>query len=79
MVDQDPAHRFPRRVEEVRPVAPRRSLGTEQPEVDLVHQGRGPQGVIRSLAAQAGARQGAQLVLDQRKAPLERLLSIRAS
>ena len=46
------------------PVFKRRAL-VHQPDVGFVHQGRGLQRVLATLAAEVGAGQAMQLVIDQ--------------
>ena len=73
-VDQDPPHRLGRGGEEVAPAVPACSAArVHQPQVGLVDQGRGLEGLPGLLAGQPLGGQLAQLVVDQRQELLGRL------
>ena len=67
-VDEDAAHRFGRRGEEVSAAVPVLGLfDINQPEVRLVDQGGGLQGLAGVLQGQPLGGQPAQLVVDERQ------------
>ena len=64
MIDEDPTHGGGGQGEEVGPVR-EVHVGIYQPGVRLVDEGRGAEGVVRPLSAQATSRQIPELVVDQ--------------
>ena len=64
VVHQDPAHRQRRGAEEVRPVAPFDPGLIHQPQVGLVHQARGAEGVTGPLASKLGVGEPAKVGID---------------
>jgi hypothetical protein len=67
VVDEDAAHGFGRRGEEVNASVPGLlRVGTDQLEIRLVDEGRGLEGVPGPLAGEASCGQPPQLVVDQR-------------
>jgi hypothetical protein len=71
-VHQDLAHGHARHGQEVSPVLPGGAGLIHQPEIGLVHQGRGVERLPRTKAAELPAGHGAQLVIDQTHQPVHR-------
>ena len=73
-LDQDVPHGLGCRGEEVAPAVPLAVRGvTDQPQVRLVHQGRGLERLPRRLVRQLPGRQATELVVDQGEQLLGRL------
>src|SRR5262249_43632476 len=73
-VDQDAPHGLGRRRKEVSPAVPDPvRVAADQPQVGLMHQGRGLERLTRRLAGQLLSSQAAQLVVDQREQRAGRL------
>jgi hypothetical protein len=70
VVHQDPPHRPRRNGVEVSAVAVLETGLVGRPEVDLVDQAGGAQGVIAALATERPPGDPAQLVVDQRVEPV---------
>ena len=66
VIEQDASHLGGRDCQEMSPAFERRTL-VDQADVGFVHQGRGLQRVFAALAAEVGAGQTMQLVIDQRQ------------
>ena len=74
VIDQDPAHDLRRHAEKVRPILPIDLPLVDEPEVHLVDQGRGLQGVVGPLAPKLARRHATELRVDQRQQLIERSL-----
>jgi hypothetical protein len=57
--------------EEVRAIVPVHPLDVDHPQVDLVDEGRRTQRVVRPFTVQVVTRPPAQLVVDERRQPIE--------
>jgi hypothetical protein len=66
-LDQNAAHRFSRRREEMRAPGKLGVLVARQSQPGFMHQGRGLQGIARRLVGHLGRRQPAQLLVNQRQ------------
>jgi hypothetical protein len=66
VIEQDAAHLSGRYSQKMSPAFERRAL-IDQADVGFVNQGRGLQRVLAALAAEVGAGQTMQLVIDQRQ------------
>jgi len=73
VVHQHAPHHRRRHGEEVAAVHPRRAVLVGQAHVGVVHQGGGVQGVAVALAAQLAVGNAAQLIVDERNQPVQRL------
>ena len=73
VVHQDPPHGDGNDGQEAVAILGGQLMLLEQPEVDLVDEGRSRQRVIGSFAMKLTARNPAQLVIDQRDQPVDRL------
>ena len=74
VVHQDPPHHARRQAEELGPVPPVDPALVHQPEIGLVHQGGGLEGVAGGLAAQVLGCQAMQLLVDHGEHLIEALL-----
>ena len=73
VVDEDAAHQVGGDGEEVGAALPRHVLRVHQPEVRLVDERRGLERVTGALAPEVARRLEAQLLVDERDEPVERL------
>jgi hypothetical protein len=69
VLDQDPSHGFGRGGEEVAAAVPARVAGADEPEVRLVDQGGGLEGLAWLLLGQLAGGQLPQFVVDQGQEP----------
>ena len=72
VIHEDAAHQLSGQSKEVRPILPGHSLLIDQPQVDLVDEGRRNERVIRAFPPQLAARNPPQLSVDLRQQLLER-------
>ena len=74
MVQQDTAHQLGGDRKKLTPAFPIDIPGGREPKVELVNQGRGLQGMSRTFLIKKGRCEMAQLVVDETRQPVERLL-----
>jgi hypothetical protein len=66
VIDQQPPHDGGRDAKKLCTVLPLDAVLRGEPQIDLVHQGRGAKRVIRSLAGQVASRLLSQLFVNER-------------